>query len=142
MLSLPSVTFLFEGSVPCSVTFYLRECEGLTFGRKSGILDCVSYKRTISWFSFFVLNGLVLLLLLLSLDPLLERSQRIVHRLSTPYPPKKTVMHSFIPIFGAKVVEKGIVRESLVQVHLFHKDFSLSAATYFIIGSWFVHITR
>jgi hypothetical protein len=31
--------------------------ESLIFGQKSGILDSVSYKRTIYWFSFFVLNG-------------------------------------------------------------------------------------
>jgi hypothetical protein len=79
-----------------------------------------------------VLNGLILLL---SLDPLLERGQRIVHRLSTVDPPKTRVLHRVIPKFGWKVVEKGIATLSLLQVHLFQKDFSLSADTYFIIRS-------
>ncbi len=60
-------------------------------------------------------------MLLLSLGPLQERSQRIVHRLSTPYPPEKPVMHSLIPKFGWKLVDKGVVRASLIQVHLFQK---------------------
>ncbi len=59
-----------------------------------------------NWFSFFVLKGLMLHL---SLGPLLESVQRIIHTLSTVDPPKTGVLHSFIPIFGAKVVDKGVV---------------------------------
>jgi hypothetical protein len=55
------------------------------------------------------------------LDPLLEGSERIVHPLSTVDPPKTGVLHRVIPKFGLKVVDKGIVRESSVQVHLFQK---------------------
>jgi hypothetical protein len=69
------------------------------------------------------------------LGPLLEGGQRIVHRLSTGYPPKMGVLHRVIPIFGAKVVDKGIAIVSSLQVHLFQKDFSLSVGAYFIIGS-------
>jgi hypothetical protein len=54
-------------------------------------------------------------------------------RLSTGYPPNGCVLHSFIPIFGAKVVEKGIVRESSVQVHLFYQRL-LALGSSFIIG--------
>lgn len=31
----------------------VRKEEGMIFGQKSGLLDSVSYKRTIDWFSFF-----------------------------------------------------------------------------------------
>jgi len=112
-----------------------QQWKGLIFGQKSGILDCVSYKRTINWFSFFVLKGLVLLF---SLGPLQERTHRIFHTLSTVDPPNKGVLHTFIPIFGAKVVDKGLVIVSSLQVHLFHTDFSLSVGAYFIAHSWFV----
>ena len=66
------------------------------------------------------------------LGPLQERDERVFHTLSTVDAPKTGVLHRVIPKFGAKVVDKGIVRECSTQVHLFQKDFSLSAATYFI----------
>jgi hypothetical protein len=48
-------------------------------------------------------------------------------------------MHSLIPIFGAKVVDKGIATLSLLQVHLFLlRDFPLSSRAYFITGLSFV----
>jgi hypothetical protein len=37
------------------------------------------------------------------------------------YPPHKSVIHSVIHIFGFKLVDKGVVRDSSVQVHLFHQ---------------------
>jgi len=63
-----------------------------------------------------------------------ERYPPVVHRVSTI----EVSSPQRYPHFGVKVVEKGIAILSLVQVHLFHKDFSLSVDAYFIAGSCFV----
>ena len=89
----------------------------MIFGEKSGLLDSVNDKRTMKLVLFFCAQKSSFsrssagdfCLFSDPLSPLLEGGQRIIHTLSTVDPPKMGVLHSFLPIFGAKVVDKGVV---------------------------------